>query len=346
MSEGPTTASAAPPVAAEAAALARPTPDTRLSGDRRRLAVVWALMLAWPLISPNDYVLSLGVAFLINLLLVASLNLAMGYTGLISLCHGAFFGLGAYISGVLSAKYGVSPWFGIVAGTLGTAAAATLIAVPTLRLRGHYLAMGTLGFNAILGVLFVELVPLTGGPNGLIGIEPFTIAGLSLDTPGRFFVFAWVICFVVMFVLLNLVTGPIGRNLRAIAGSEIVADTLGVDTVRLKIMLFSFSAAIAGLAGAFYAHFNLFASPETFGIFSSVLLVVMVALGGPGTYWGPFFGALIFTAVPELLRSLQDAELLIFGVCMVVVLLYFPGGVARSIGRRARGRREARDGTA
>lgn len=315
--------------------------------------VLWLLMLAWPFVAPNDYILSLGVVFLINLILVASLNLAMGYAGLISLCHGAFFGLGAYISGVLSAKYGVSPWFGIFAGTLGTAAAAFVIAIPTLRLRGHYLAMGTLGFNAIIGVLFVELVPLTGGPNGLIGIEPFGISGFWLDTPGRFFFLSWAIGFVVMFFVLNLVSGPIGRNLRAVAGSEAVADTLGIDTVRLKIALFSLSAALAGLAGVLYAHFNLFASPETFGVFTSVLILVMVALGGAGTFWGPFFGALIFTAVPELLRSLQDAELLIFGLCMIVVLLYFPGGIAKAINVRGRtgeardkARQEARDGAA
>jgi len=137
----------------------------------------------------------------------------------------------------------------------------------------------------------------------------------------------------VMWCLLNLQGSVPGRALRAIAGSEIGANTLGVDTFKYKVIAFSLSAGMAGLAGAMYAHFNLFASPETFGFFASVLLVVMVALGGIGAYWGPLYGAAILTVVPELLRRFQDLELLVFGACMLVVLLYFPGGIAALAGR-------------
>jgi branched-chain amino acid transport system permease protein len=327
----------------------------RLARDRMRLALLWTALLAWPLVAPNDYILSLGVMFMINLVLVASLNLVLGYAGQISLCHGAFFGLGAYLSGVLSVRYGVSPAFGLAAAIAGTTLAATLIALPTLRLRGHYLAMGTLGFNAILTVLFNELVPLTGGPNGLAGIAPFAVAGYELDTPRRFYFLAWLAAGVVMLLILNLVAGRVGRGLRAVAASEIAADALGVDTFRYKVAVFSLSAGFAGLAGALYAHFNMYASPETFSFFTSVLLVVMVALGGWGSYWGPVFGALIYTAMPELLRRFQDAELFLFGLCMIVVLLYVPGGIAGLLSRiRARAAArpaprpngEARDGAA
>ncbi|MGD9942339.1 MAG: branched-chain amino acid ABC transporter permease [Burkholderiaceae bacterium] len=299
----------------------------RLASQRLRLAVVWLLLLAWPLIAPNDYITSLGVTFFINLILVASLNLVLGYAGQISLCHGALFGLGAYITGVLSARYDLAPALGTVLAMAGTAFAAMLIALPTLRLRGHYLAMGTLGFNAILSVLFVELVPLTGGPNGLSGIAPFRLFGFELDTPGRFYLLAWAAGFVTMFLILNLVSSRNGRALRAVAGSEIAAGALGIDAFRLKVATFAFSAGLAGLAGALYAHFNMFASPETFTFFTSVLLVVMVALGGWGTFWGPFLGALLYTGVPELLRQVHDAELFLFGLCMILVLLYFQNGL-------------------
>jgi branched-chain amino acid transport system permease protein len=181
-------------------------------------------------------------------------------------------------------------------------------------------------------VLFVELVPLTGGPNGLSGITPYALFGIDLDTPARFFWLAWGVTAVVMWLLLNLYLSAQGRALRAIEGSEIGANTLGVHTLAYKVVAFTLSAALAGLAGALYAHFNLFASPETFGFGTSVLLVVMVALGGSGLYWGPFFGAVIFTAVPELLRKFQDVELLVFGMCMIAVLLFFPGGIASLIG--------------
>ncbi len=309
---------------------------SRLRSQRIRLAVLWLAMLGWPLVAPNDYILSLGVMFFINLLLVASLNLVLGYAGQISMCHGALFGLGAYVSGVLSVRYDLSPLAGIAAATAAAAAVATLIALPTLRLRGHYLAMGTLGFNAILSVLFVELVPLTGGPNGLSGIAPVRVFGIELVTPGQYFPLAWAAGFAGMFLILNLVTSRHGRALRAVAVSEIAAGALGADAFRLKVAVFAFSAALAGLAGALYAHFNLFASPETFGFFTSVLLIVMVALGGWGTYWGPMLGALVYTAVPELLRDVHDAELFLFGLCMILVLLYFENGLIGLLTRRRR----------
>ncbi|OUL98408.1 branched-chain amino acid ABC transporter permease [Variovorax sp. JS1663] len=305
----------------------------RLGRSRRALVIVWALSLVWPFVAPNDYLLSLGVYFFIHLVLIASLNLIMGWTGQVSLAHAAFYGLGAYVSGVLNTRWGISPWLGTVAATLGVAGVAALIGLATLRLRGPYLSMGTLGFSGILSVLFVELVSLTGGPNGLAGISPYALFGVELDTPARFYWLAWLVGAVVMWVLLNLLCSVPGRALRAIAGSEIGANTLGVDTFRYKVIAFSLSAGMAGLAGAMYAHFNLFASPETFGFFASVLLVVMVALGGIGSYWGPMYGAAILTVVPELLRRFQDLELLVFGGCMIVVLLYIPGGIAALAGR-------------
>lgn len=280
------------------------------------------------MVAPNDYVLSLGVHFYINLILIASLNVIMGWTGQVSLAHAAFYGLGAYVSGVLNTRWDISPWLGTIAAILVVGGAAAFIGWATLRLRGPYLSMGTLGFSGILSVLFVELVPLTGGPNGLAGIAPYEVFGYALDTPGRFFWFAWLMGAMVMWCLINLFCSVSGRSLRAIEGSEIGANTLGVNTFRAKVVAFSVSASMAGLAGAMYAHFNQFASPETFGFFASVLMVVMVALGGSGSLWGPMFGAVVLTVVPELLRHFQDAELLIFGIGMIIVLLYIPGGIS------------------
>jgi len=298
---------------------------------RRRMrdaVLVWLLFAGWPLLAGNNYVLSLGVFFFINMLLIGGLNVVMGYGGQISLCQAGFFGLGAYISGVLSLRYGVPPLLGLVLALLGSTVAALLIGLPALRLRGHYLAMATLGFNAILSVLFVELVPLTGGPNGLAGIPPFTLLGLTFDTPARFFWLAWAAGLILMLLVASLLASRAGRALRAVSGSEVAADSMGIDPFRTKLRAFMFSAACAGVAGALYAHFNQYASPETFSLSASVLLVVMVALGGWGHYWGPVLGAALFTVVPELLHRFQDAELLVFGIGMVLVLLYLPGGLA------------------
>jgi branched-chain amino acid transport system permease protein len=309
--------------------------------SRRRLrdvGLLWLVFAAWPVVAGNDYVLSLGVYFFINLLLIGGLNLVMGYGGQISLCQAGFFGLGAYVSGVLSVKYGLPPVLGLLAAPLGAALAALVIGLPALRLRGNYLAMATLGFNAILSVLFVELVGLTGGPNGLAGIPPIRLFGVSIDGAARFYWLAWIAGAALMAVLALLLASRAGRALRAVAGSEIAAASMGVDPFRTKLAAFAVSAAAAGVAGALYAHFNQYASPETFSFSASVLLVVMVALGGWGRYWGPLFGAAIFTAVPELLRRFQDSELLVFGIGMVLVLLFLPEGVAGAV-QRLRSRR-------
>jgi branched-chain amino acid transport system permease protein len=299
-----------------------------LAAGTRGFVLVWLLLLAFPLLAPNAYVVGLGVLFCLNAVLIGSLNLLMGYGGQISLSHGAFYGLGAYASGALSARYGVSPWLGMVAAALVAAAGALVIGLPALRLRGHYLSMATLGWNAILVVLFNQLVDLTGGPNGLLGVRPFSIAGIRLDTEFRAFPLVWLISLLVMLAILNLLGSRLGRALRAVATNELGADAIGIDSFRTKLTFFVLSAAMAGLAGSLYVHINQYASPETFGIAGSILLIVMVAIGGAGTFWGPLLGALIYTAVPQLLLDYEDAELMLFGLGMLVVLIVFPGGLA------------------
>ena len=305
--------------------------------DRRRRAIVggrsllllfFLALLPIPLIGFNDYVVSLGTSFLINLILIASLNVLIGYCGQISLGHAGFYGLGAYAAGMLSAKLGLNPWFGLPVACLVSAFAALVIGIPALRLRGHYLAMATLGFNAILAVLFDQLVSWTGGPNGLLGVKPLALGNFALSSQARIFPLVWLCAGLVMLALLNLIQSRVGRAIRAIATSQIAAQSLGIDAFRYKLIVFVLTAAMAGLAGSLYVESNLYASPESFGFSPSILLVAMVALGGWGRHGGAILGALIYTGAPELLRSFQDAQLLIFGAGMIAVLLFFPGGLA------------------
>jgi branched-chain amino acid transport system permease protein len=306
--------------------------------DRTRLifALVWLVVLIFPALAPNPYIVNLGVFWLINLILLASLNLLMGFGGQISLSHAAFFGLGAYVSGVLSAKFGVSPWLGAFAAMIVTGLLATLIALPTLRLKGHYLAMATLGFNAVLSVLFVELRGLTGGPNGLTNVPSFDLFGFSLAGDVRFFYFAWLIAGAIMVLILNLLDSRMGRALRALSTSEVAAESMGVPVYRYKIQLFVTTAMMAAVAGSLYVHYINFASPETFDFMASVMMVVVVALGGTGTFWGPFLAALVYVALPELLHAFEGFEVLLFGVCLVLVLLFFPRGLAGLLQLRPR----------
>jgi branched-chain amino acid transport system permease protein len=296
--------------------------------DHLLLALVWLALLTIPFVAPNAYVVSLANMALINLILIAGLNLLMGFGGQISLGHAGFFGLGAYASGILNVKLGVSAWLGLPAAALVAGVAALVIGLPTLRLRGHYLSMATLGWNAILVVLFNQLVNLTGGPNGLLGVQPFSLVGLRLDTEPRAFPLMWLASLLIMLAILNLLHSRIGRALRAVATNELGADAIGIDSFRIKLLFFVLSAGMAGIAGSLYVHVNQYASPETFSISASILLIVMVALGGAGTYWGPFLGALIYTAVPQLLLDYEDAELMLFGLGMLIVLIAFPGGLA------------------
>ncbi len=300
----------------------------------KEIALVFGAMLLFPLVAPNAYILGLGVLFFVYWILVASLNLLMGYAGQISMSHAAFFGIGAYTTGILSARFGWSPWAGLLAAVVMSGACALVVGLPSLRLRGHYLAMATLGFNAIVSVVFVELYGLTGGPEGLSNVPGLGIAGYKIADPRLFFLIAWIMALGVMLVILNTLHSRVGRGMRALASSELAAASLGVNVFRYKLFAFVLTACMASMAGWLYVHFNNFCSPETFNIFASVLLVVMVALGGWGRFWGPLWGALILTAVPELLRVFESVEILVFGVAMVVVLLFFPKGIAGALARR------------
>jgi len=308
-------------------------PVAPVAGGVRTFASFWIALLLWVWIAPNDYLLSLGGTFFINLLLIASLNLLIGYAGQVSLAQAAFFGIGAYATGVVTTRYGWPPVAGIAAAVGISAAIAVLVGIPTLRLRGHYLAMATVGLNVISSVLFVGLVDLTGGPNGLIGVPSFHVLSIDFGAPERFFLLAWGCAGAIMLGLLFLTRSRVGRALRAIAASDIAASCLGVPVFLYKVTVFSLCAGIAGLAGALYAHQSNFVSPDTFSFFTSVLLLVMVAIGGFGRYWGPVFGAFIYTALPEVMRTWHDTELLLFGVAMIVVVGFFPGGLAASFAR-------------
>ncbi|WP_345816778.1 branched-chain amino acid ABC transporter permease (plasmid) [Paraburkholderia sp. PREW-6R] len=302
----------------------------------RALIAVWIVLALVPFVSPNSYVTGLVVTLLLNVMLLAGLNLVSGYTGQISLCHAGFYGLGAYASGVLSVRLGTPPLVDLLAAVGVGVLVALVVGMPTFRLRGHYLAMATLGLNAIVSVLFVELVDLTGGPNGLSGIEPMSIAGFAFDTDRSFYWLCCAITFAAMWAIYNLIHSRIGRAMVSLGNSETGAQASGVDTQRTKLVAFALSAGLAAAVGSLYGHYAGFISPESFSVSVSILLMVMVAVGGKGRFFGPLFGALVYTVVPEALRAIPDAELLIFGVAMVVVLTAFPAGIAGAGERVAR----------
>lgn len=292
------------------------------------LLVFVVLVAALPALKPNHYVLNiLGFAG-IHVLLCTGLNLLMGYAGQISLGHAAFWGLGAYLSGVLTAKFGWSPPLALTASVVGTGFVAFLVGLPTLKLKGHYLAMATLGVGIIINVLFVQFAGLTGGPSGLVDVPSFSIASFAIDTPlgNYYFIWAWVA--LGLLGALNLSRSRIGRALVAIRGSDVAAECAGVRTYEYKVAVFVLSAVYAAVAGSLYAHYINFAAPATFGFMNSVLLLTMVVVGGIGSFWGPVIGASILTILPEYLRAYEGLEVLLYGVILMTVTMFMPHGLA------------------
>ena len=289
----------------------------------------------------------------INVIIVTGLALLFGYAGQISLGHAGFYGLGAYTSAALTTILGL-PWIlGLVAGIIVAAAAGLLLAIPSLRLKGHYLAMATLGFGEIMFVLFTELRGVTGGPDGTYGIPSVSVGPVELGTPGADFSLVWIIAAISLLLAANLGGVRPGRALRALHGSEPGAQACGVDVSRMKIIVFTISAAMAGLAGVLYAHTVGFISPSTFSLNLSIILIAMVVVGGPGSLTGAVAGTLVLSLLPfidavipgvprEVAEIIQDWEHDLYGLTIILVMLFLPRGIAgglRALWRRVRDRR-------
>ena len=292
------------------------------------LSVFLAFVAVFPAVSPNAYFLNiLGFAG-IYVLLCTGLNILMGYAGQVSLGHAAFWGLGAYISGVLTAKFGWPPVVALAASVVGTCVVALAVGIPTLRLKGHYLAMATLGVGMIFHTFFVQFADLTGGPSGLVDVPSFSVGSITIGTTlgNYYFIWAWVA--IGLMGALNLSQSRMGRALNAIKGSEIAAECMGVDTYRYKVIIFVLSAAYAAIAGSLYVHSINFVAPATFGFMSSVLLLTMVVVGGIGAFWGPVIGACILSLLPEYLRAYEGLEVLLYGLILVGVMMFMPNGLA------------------
>lgn len=296
-----------------------------------------------------DTLIRIGILTIV----VVGLNLLMGYAGQVSLGQAAFYGLGAYVSAImttLATRHGLLPdvsrawwwpWLAIVAGMALTGSFAYLIGKPILRLRGNYLAMATLGVGIVLYTLFREGENLTGGSDGIAGIPRLAIGkGLELWPMERYYLLVWGLAILVIVVGLNLVNSRVGRALRAIHGSEVAAGAAGVDTSRHKTQVLVVSAMMASLAGSLYAHFQALVAPGPFHFVASVELVCMAAVGGLASIWGAPFGVAFVFVIREILRArmhdvLQGAggehELLAYGVILIVIMIFMPQGLVRGL---------------
>ncbi|GAB4246303.1 MAG: branched-chain amino acid ABC transporter permease [Thermoleophilia bacterium] len=288
-----------------------------------------AVMLGLPFFTDNTYYLSV-LAFTATRLMVAlGLNLLMGQAGQISLGHAAFVGIGAYGSAILTTRLHLNPWLAMLAAAGVAGAVAGVIGIPTLKLKGHYLAMATLGFGEIVLILLVQVKSITQGTDGITGIPALSVGGLTFTQydPRPFHLLLWGVALLMLRMSLNLADSRVGRALKGLHRSEVAAISLGVDASFHKVQVFIVSAVFASIAGSFYAHYVQYVSPDSFSLTFSVLLVTGVVIGGLGSIWGAVWGTLVMMILPEYLKQYEDATNLVFGLLVIAIMIFLPGGL-------------------
>jgi branched-chain amino acid transport system permease protein len=267
-------------------------------------------------------------------LVTVGLSMLMGYAGQLSLAQAAFFGIGAYTSGILTSRFGLNPWLVMPAGMLLAALVAWLLGIPTLRLKGHYLAMATLGFGVIVNIVLNEEVNWTGGPSGMADIPSLSVAGVKVTSEIAYYYLVWGVVFLALLFCFLVLHSRVGRALRAIHEDEMAAEAMGVPTARLKVQVFVLSAVLAALAGSLYTHYVTFLNPGSFNMMWSMRFMLMVMVGGMQSLWGAVLGTVLMTFVGnEWLQVFADFEILVYGAILLAVALFLPKGLVSLVTR-------------
>lgn len=276
----------------------------------------------------SDYIVTvLGFAF-IYAVFCTGLNFFMGYTGQASFGQSAFAAIGGYGSAILCTDYGWEPLLALLVTMALSGIAAVVVGYPTLRLRGHYLAMATFALGLIVYEISIEWTSLTQGYMGYAGVPPLSIGGYELGTLKQQLMALVVVALFGVAVASRLRQSRFGRALASIAGSEPAARSLGIDIARYKLIAFVIAALYASAAGSLFAHFVGFISPEVFGVTMVVQSFTMLYLGGIGTMWGPLIGAIIVSALPEALRGLKEMQDIAYTAILIFILIFAPRGLA------------------
>ncbi len=290
------------------------------------------VLLAFLILIPFDWFLgqytTLTIFIGIYAIVTVGLCLLMGYTGQVSLGQAAFFGIGAYVSAILSKTYDVNPWLAMLIGAVITGAFACIIGYPIFRLKGNYLAMATLGIGLIMWILFRELSQYTGGPDGMPGIPYLSIGGFVFNTPFRRYFLVWFFCLALLLISQNIVRSRTGRALRAVHGNEAAAESIGINVDQFKVKILVLSAVYASIAGSLFVHHLRFVSPQSFDFLASVKLVVMAVIGGLASVWGAIFGSGATRILSdEILLRFGQWDIIIYGLILMLVMIFMPQGL-------------------
>lgn len=288
------------------------------------------IIVVLPLLFPSAYYFRVAALVFIFAIAALGLNLLMGFAGQVSLGHAGFMGVGAYAVSIGPTHLGITPLFSFILGAALSALLSFVVGRPILRLRGHYLAVATLGFGVLLTIVFTNEAQWTGGPDGM-AVPQLVIINFTLR---RITTWYWVLA--VSFLLsaviaLNLIDSPTGRALRAIHDSERAALVLGVDVAQKKLTVFVISAVYASVAGSFFALINGYVTPDVSGFLRSIELVAMVVLGGMGSIVGSLVGSAVLVILPQALTIFRDYEHAILGLTLMAVMIFLRRGIVPSL---------------
>lgn len=301
----------------------------------RALALLVLIVALLPVVAGSSYVMRIAALVWIMGLAAVGLHILMGMAGQISLGHAGFFGIGAYASAVLPARYGVPVVVAAAGGIVLAGLIAYLVGKPILRLKGHYLAIATLGFSLLIGLVITSEVALTGGPDGM-DVKRLGIAGFALESPSTWYWISAALMVAGVAVAMVLRDSPTGRALRAILDSEVAAASMGVDVARRKLQAFVIASVYAAVAGSTLALMNGFITPDLAGFMTSVEFVAMVVIGGAATPFGALVGAALLTLLPQLLASFHDYQDIAVGLIIMLSMIFLRQGIVPTLGQLLR----------
>jgi branched-chain amino acid transport system permease protein len=294
------------------------------------LYIIMAVLLVLPFVLPNSFYVDLAIRMAINAIVVLGLNLLIGFAGQISLGHAGFLGIGAYATAALPSHFGWHPMLALLAGAAAAGLLAAIVARPIFKLKGHYLAMATLGLGIIINIVVRNEAAWTGGPDGM-PVPAMSLAGFDISGDKHWYWIVAVLLSVSVWASLNLIDSPFGRALRALHGSEVASKVVGVDVVRYKVAIFVLSAVFASIMGSVTAHYVGFVTPNLADFFHSIELVTMVVIGGMASVYGSVVGAVLLTALPQALTSFEGWETVIFGAILMLCMIFLPKGLVPTL---------------
>jgi len=284
-----------------------------------------AAMIFLPLFV-DTYIIYVANLICIYIILAIGLDFVIGYTGQISLCHAAFFAIGAYTSSILTVDLGFPFWLSMPVGAAFSAVVGFFVGLPALRLAGLYLALVTLGFGEIVQLILINWIPITKGPDGIIVPSP-SIFGYSFSSDLRVFYMIIPITVFLIIVGRNLINSKIGRALITVRDDEVAAQSVGISLAQYKTISFSLSAFYAGIGGGLYAATTKFICPTDFSLMTSIEVLAMIVIGGLGTLNGAICGAIFLILLPEILRGIAEYKELAYGFLLLIFLIFMPHGI-------------------